>query len=311
MERRRNFDKMPTFAQMKAMEEAWEDDFFAGINQFEYQDEDGYSCKWPIFYRSQRGILGIFPAKYRTLKKLLPKDPSIRPVQVLPGVSLMYIMAIESADTDIEPYNSVLIVTPIRNPDFIGLVSPLKVLPGYELLRQLLLKGIQNWFVWRIPDDSFISYKVGYEAFGMPKFSCDLTWKENGNRITYSAVDDGEEMFTLNAEKIKTYVLKKGMTLNALACFYRDRLPMLEYCKVMFKEFGFSMGGGKLKLKLGPNHPLSRELREVLISTKPLFWVFLPRDNMVIYEPSRWAMDVLDLFHKRMTGDSGRAGDNA
>lgn len=307
MQRRRNFDRMPTFTQMKAMEEAYEEGFFSGINQFEYQDEDGYSCKWPIFYRSQRGILGVFPAKYRTLKRLLPKDPSIRPVQVLPGISLLYIMVIESADTDIEPYNSVLIVAPMRNPDFIGLLSPLKVIPGYELLRQLLLRGLQNWFIWRIPDDSFISYKVGYEAFGMPKFSADLTWEEKDDRITYSAVDDREEMFTLDAEKIKTYVLKKGITLNAMACFYRDRLPMMEYCKVMFKEFGFSMGGSKLRFKLGPNHPLSKELGEVLLSTKPLFWVYLPRDNMIIYEPSRWALDVLDLFHGRM-GGSGQAG---
>jgi len=302
MERRRNFGKMPTFAQMKAMEESWKGDLFAGINQFEYQDEDGYSCKWPIFYRKQRGILGVFAAKYRTLKTLLPDDPSIRPVQILPGVSFLYIAAIESADTDIEPYNSVLIVAPMRNPDFIGLCSPLKIIPGYELFRQAILRGLQNWFVWRIPDDSYISYKVGYEAFGMPKFSTDLTWEEKGDRVIYSASDEGEEILTYEAEKIKTYELKKGFTLNALACFYRDRLPMTEYAKVLFKEVGFSLGGSKLKLKLGKNHPLAEELRQVLISERPLLWIYFPEDYMLIYEPTRWALDVLDLFHGRMVG---------
>lgn len=300
MERRRNFDKMPTFVQMKAREQSYADSLFSGINQFEYQDEDGYSCKWPIFYREQKAILGVFAARYKDLRRLLPKDPGIKPVQVLPGISLIYMMVIESGDTDIEPYNSVLIVTPIRNPAFIGLISPLKVIPGYELLRQALITGIQNWFVWRIPDDSFISYKVGYEAFGMPKFSCDLTWEEEGNRIVYSAVDEGEEVFTVHVEKKKICSLEKGFILNALACFYRDRLPMMEYGKVMFKEFGLALGSRGFRLELGSSHPLSKELEEVLISTKPLAWVHIPQGNMVIYEPSRWALDVLDLFHKRM-----------
>jgi len=300
MERRRNFEKMPTFTQMKALEEEWEKDFFAGINQFAYQDEDGYSCKWPIFYREQRGILGVFPARYRALKSLLPKDPSIRPVQVLPGVSLLYITAIESAYTDIEPYNSILIVTPIRNPEHIGLLSPLKIIPGYELIRQTLLKGVQYWYVWRIPDDSYISYKVGYEAFGMPKFAADLSWEENGDRITYEARDNGAEILTLEAQKLATHELKDGYTMHALACFYRDRQLMTEYARVLFKQVGISLGGAKLKLSLGSDHPLAAELSQVLIGDKPLAWIYFPEDYMIIYEPGRWSLDVLGLFHNRM-----------
>ncbi len=304
MERRRNFDRMPTFAEMKALEEEWGKDFFAGINQFAYHDEDGYECKWPIFYREQRGFLGIFPAKYRALKSLLPRDPSLRPVQVLPGVSLLYITAIESADTDIEPYNSILIVTPIRNPEHIGLLSPLKVMPGYEIFRQAVLRGVQYWYVWRIPDDSYISYKVGYEAFGMPKFAADLSWEEDGKRITYAAMDRGEEILTLQAEKIKTYELSRGYTLHAQACFYRDRQLMTEYARVLFKRFGFSPGGEKLKIRLGQQHPLALELRQALLSLSPLAWVYFPQDYMIIYEPGRWSLDVLGLFHGRMGGRS-------
>ncbi len=302
MERRRNFAKMPTFTQMKALEEEWGKDFFAGINQFAYQDEDGYSCKWPIFYREQRGILGVFPARYRALKSLLPRDPSIRPVQVLPGVSLLYITAIESADTDIEPYNSILIVTPIRNPEHIGLLSPLKIIPGYELIRQALLRGVQYWYVWRIPDDSYISYKAGYEAFGMPKFAADLSWEESGDRITYEARDNGAEILTLEAQKLPVHDLKEGYTMHAQACFYRDRQLMTEYARVLFKRAGVSLGGAKLKLRLGEDHPLARELRQALLSDKPLAWIYFPEDYMIIYEPGRWSLDVLDLFHNRMPG---------
>jgi len=33
MERRKDFDKMPSFTEMKAREKSWEKDFFAGINR--------------------------------------------------------------------------------------------------------------------------------------------------------------------------------------------------------------------------------------------------------------------------------------
>lgn len=268
---------MPTFAEMKAVEESRKDDFFADIYQFEYQYEDGCSCKWPIFYHEQRGILGVFPARYCSLKRLLPDDPFIHPLQVLPGVSLLYIAAIESGDTDIEPYNSILIVIPIGSPEFIGLTSPLKLIPGYEILRQTFPRKLQSWFVWHIPDDSYISYELGYEAFGMPKFAIDLTWEETGDRIVYSASDKGEEILTYEAEKIKTPDLKKGYQLDAHACFCRDRLLMVEYGKVLFKKVGSYLGGSKLKLKLVDNHALADELRQVLISQIPCCGFASPR----------------------------------
>ena len=124
MERRRNFDKMPTFAEMKAVEESRKDNFFEDINQLEYQDEDGYSCKWPIFYREQRGILGVFPARYRALKRLLPDDPFIRPVQV-PVAKLafqLFCFALAAGKTNGYPaataYNENLPAASDRSNDF-------------------------------------------------------------------------------------------------------------------------------------------------------------------------------------------------
>jgi hypothetical protein len=193
-------------------------------------------------------------------------------------------------------------VTPIRNPEHIGLLSPLKLVPGYELLRQVVMRGVQYWYVWRIPDDSYISYKVGYEAFGMPKFAADLTWEEDGGHITYQARDNGAEILTLEAQKPATHELREGYTMHALACFYRDRQLMTEYARVLFKQVGISLGGAKLKMKLGGDHPLARELRQVLLSDKPLAWIYFPEDYMIIYEPGRWSLDVLGLFHGRMSG---------
>jgi hypothetical protein len=305
MKRRKNFDKILTFAQMKAVEESWREDLFAGINQFEYEDEEGYSCKWPILYHEQRGILGVYLAKHRALKKLLPNDPTIRPVQILPGISLVIICALENRKTDIGPYNSILVTVPLRSPESIGYFSPLNIIPGFEMIRQGLLRNLNHWFIWRIPDDSYISYKVGHESFGMPKFSADLSWDESDDQVIYSATDGGEEILTLKAKKIKARGVKRGMLMNALAYFYRDRLPMTQYCKLILRRVGFSFRPGNLKLELGPKHPMADELRSVLISKRPLLSLYFPECNLIIYEPGRWALDVLDLFHRRMSDRPG------
>jgi hypothetical protein len=276
MKRRKNFHRMPTFAQMKSFEDSWRENFFAGINQFAYEDEDGYSCKWPIFYREQRGILGVFLAKHRALKKVLPDDPAIRPVQILPGISRLIIGALES----------------------------------FELIRQGLLRRQNHWFIWRIPDDSYISYKAGFESFGMPKFASDLIWEEGDDDIVYSAEDNGEQIITLRAKKVRTHDMKRGILIHALAYFYRDRMPMTEYCKLLLTKAGFSLGG--LRLELGSNHPLADELRSVLLSRRPVFYSYFPESNLIINEPGRWAMDVLELFNRRMAaqkrGKSVRSG---
>jgi hypothetical protein len=233
------------------------------------------------------------------LRRLLPDDPSIRPIQILPGISLLIIGALENRITDIDPYNSILVVVPIRNPDSIGYFSPLKVIPGFEMIRQGLLRRLNHWFIWRIPDDSYISYKVGFESFGMPKFSADLTWDETLDWITYSAMDNGEQILTLKAKKIRTHSWGKGILINALAYFYRDRLPMTEYCKLKLNKAGISFRPGNLKLELGSNHAMADELKRVLISRRPLVYSYFPDSNLIIYEPGRWAPDVLKLFSGR------------
>ncbi len=297
MARRKNFSKMPTFAEMKASEEKAQQDFFASINQLEFTDE-GYPCKVPVFYRKQAGILGIFPARTRALQKALPKDPGLKPVKLFPGVSPLIIFSLQSLDTDIAPYNSILVIIPIRNPDFVGYFSPLDLLPGFELVRQGLIRRKQHWFVWRIPDDSYISYKLGYDFFGMPKFAADLTWEDQGEHILYTCADQGEKILAMRARKIHAPQRGKGIEIASLAYFYRDKLPMTEECRVLVKRGAVSLRPDHLALDLGESHPMAQELREVLITTRPLCSAYLPDTNLIIYEPGRWAGDVLEQFSR-------------
>jgi len=294
--RRKDFDKMPTFAEMREREVARDGEFFAGLNMGELEYE-GYPAALPVRYTEQSGYVGVFMAKYHALKRYLPRDPTLRPLQVVPGVTPLIIAAVESRATDIGPYNSVLVLIPIKDPGHIGYFSPLNLIPGFDLLRQSLLQRKNHIFVWRIPDDSYISYKLGYAFFGMPKFASDIDYDDHGDKIVCSVLAEEELIFRLHCKKLATRYANKGsVPVHGLAYFYRDKLPMTEETRMLARDFGVSLKASDLVLELGEEHPMARELRDVLFSTRALCYVYAPVSNLLIYEPGRLAPDVLEDF---------------
>lgn len=305
--RRKDFDKMPTFTEMKAQEKVRDNEFFGGLNMAELEYE-GYPAALPVRYTEQSGYVGVFMAKYHALKRYLPKDPSLRPLQVLPGVTPLIIAAAESRATDIGPYNSVLVLIPIKDPNHIGYFSPLNLIPGFELLRQSLLQKKNHIFVWRIPDDSYISYKLGYSFFGMPKFASDIDYDDRGEKIVCSVLEEEELIFRMHCRKLDTkYSNKRSIPVHGLAYFYRDKLPLTEETRMLARDFGFSVKKGDMVLELGEKHPMAQELRDVLFSTRTFCCVYAPESNLIIYEPGRLAPDVLEKF-VRLFGEKGEEG---
>jgi hypothetical protein len=307
--RGKDFHKMPSFEEMKAFEESCRNDFFAGLNQQEIKYEN-YPAKSPTCYSDQSVLVGAFLARTRALKKHIPRHPEIRPAVIVPGICPLYIMAAENRATDIGPYNAIGTGFVIKEPNHIGLVSPLDLIPGFELIRQMAIKRKRHDFVWRIADDSYISYKLGYEFFGMPKFRCDVYWEEKEDHILCSAVDDGELIMRLRARKIRTRTFENPVPQYSRAYFMRDRIPMTEEVISQAGKMGASVKAGDLVLELGERHPMAEELREVLVSTRPLLYLYMEDSRSIIYEPGRWAEDVLfqlmDLHHQGKEGDKTR-----
>lgn len=301
--RRKDFYKMPSFTEMKAFEESCRTDLFAGLNQQEIEYE-GYPAKSPTRYTDQSVIIGVFAARTRALKRYIPEHPDLRPAGIVPGICPVYIMAAENRATDIGPYNAIGTGFIIKEPSHIGLISPLNLIPGFELIRQIAIKRKRHDFVWRIADDSYISYKLGYELFGMPKFRCDVYWDDQEDHILCSAVDEDELILRLRAKKIRTRTFEDPKPRYARAYFVRDRLPMTEEVISQAKTMGASVKAGDLALELGERHPMADELRDVLVSTRPLLYLYMPDSRSIIYEPGRWAQDVLfelmDLDRKRI-----------
>ena len=268
MERRKDYDKMPSFKEMKAREDAWKEDWYAGINQVE-NVYDGYEMKCPVFYPEQSVLVTMFLAKTRALKKELPDVPGLSPIQIFPGVTPLMLFAVSNQVTDIGPYDSLMVSIPIKDPNSIGYFHPLNLIPGFEMIRQGVFQKQVHTFCWRIPDDSYISYVLGYEFFGMPKFAADVLWEDRGKDIHFAVSDDDGHILTLEAKKLKT--CERNKTINGLLYFTRDKLLMTEAFKNRPRQAGFSFNPKNVKLELGRDHPMAQELRRVLISTKAFY----------------------------------------
>jgi len=241
-------------------------------------------------------LAAIFLAKTRALKKELPDIPGLCPLQIVPGVTPLTLLAVNNRATDIGPYDALRVQIPLRDPNAIGYFSPLNLIPGFEMIRQNVFQKKVHTFCWRIPDDSYISYVLGYEFFGMPKFAADVLWEDTGTHIHLTLSDDDGHMLTLRAKKMNTS--EKNSIIHEILYFSRDKLLMTEEARFLAKESGFSLNHRNVNLELGKDHPMAQELRRVLISTKALGYMYMPQSKYVIYEPGRLPLDVMEQMVK-------------
>ena len=99
--------------------------------------------------------------------------------------------------------------------------------------------------------------------------SCTLS--EGGGNIL---VLEGRKLRTRTEKfnRFKTYSVKDGVVL-----------PANVYMNPV--EFGMSMSPGAARLSVGEKHPVARQLRELGLSERPLFYNYMPLMEAVLYAP--------------------------
>ena len=75
--------------------------FFAGLEQHELLVDIG-CCPFPTFGYDIGSISGLFPARLKELRALLP-DSRFVPARLAPGVGVVEVFGIEYRDTDVGP----------------------------------------------------------------------------------------------------------------------------------------------------------------------------------------------------------------
>jgi len=241
----------------------------------------GKPIYFPILYYDSRMISGTFTVKTKRLKKLLP-HPNFKPVEILPGVSVFTIAALEYRDTSIEPYNEIAICTPVKFP-------PKFIFPWLSAISMRIEKNF-SVYIHHLPVTTEMARKVGIHFFNYPKFLAEITFKDHDDKIEVTLRENGELILKMHVEKLPlnqtaqtefhTYSIKENVVMHTLIEGWSPR-------------YRLKMVGSKAELELG-SHWISQEIAGLNLSNTSL--AVLHTDGMMtkLYTPNlRWDVNTL------------------
>ncbi len=248
-------------------------DLLKGVLQWENYDEHFQRrVKLPVFYYDNTAMTAIYTASTAMVRRHLPRT-EMRPVEVLPGKALVAFTAFEYRRTDIDPYNEFSISFPVtyRKPS----------IPGLTVL-SMMARRYFTAYVWQLPVTTEIARYGGVQWYGYPKYLADIRFSHEGPMLSCTLTEGGENILVLEGKKLKTrnekfnrfktYSVKDGVVLPANV--YMNPI-----------EFGMSMSPGAARLSVGEKHPVARQLRELGLSERPVFYNYMPLMEAVLYAP--------------------------
>ncbi|MEW6440240.1 MAG: acetoacetate decarboxylase family protein [bacterium] len=225
----------------------------------------------PVRYRDAEAMLAFFPLPTREALERLPTK-RFRPVEIVPGTSLIAVAAFEYRDTDIGPYNELAVCFPILH-------NPRVALPALPLLLESNYPGM-GLYIHHLPVTTEIAWRAGVEIFGYPKFVANIRFEQTEGRRTCQLRESEEHILTLMVDKPRGRRLdRKGFTTYSL----REG-------EILKTVIGTEMKGGRRRfggatLLLG-SHPISAELRSMNISPRAFEVRYAPEMRAVLPAPS-------------------------
>jgi len=199
--------------------------------------------------------MAFFPLPTREVTRLLPTE-RFRPVEVVPGTSLVSIVAFEYRDTDIGPYNELGICYPI-------LFQPRFPLPLLPLLLERRYPGL-GFYIQHLPVTTEVARRAGVEFFGYPKFVGDIRFEQNAAKRTCHLFESGKRILSLTVDNPG-----KRKTDSRVFTTYSVRDEEILKTDIRTElEVGTRRRGGAT-LDLG-EHPIAGNLRGLSISERAL-----------------------------------------
>jgi len=224
-------------------------DFFRQITQIPAHWEEG-SVPLPTFYHDAMAIQVSLLASADRVRSFLP-SPRLHPLRVAPGRCAVAIAAFSFRETDLGPYNEVLVGIPVtldeRSPQFSGILRSLPELPMI--------------FVHRLPVTTERARAPGINFLATPKFLADITFEETDEWVRCRLAEQGVDILSLE--------VRKGELENA----ERWHAQMITAREGYLLRWGWleseqgkreSRGSSDARLELG-THLIAEELREMQV----------------------------------------------
>lgn len=249
-------------------------EFFKGVVQLD-AELSGEKVKFPIFYYDASSITGIFLAKVSKLRKIMPKK-EYYPITIFPSVGLVAITALEYRDTDIRPYNelSISIIMTYKSRPFIPAV----------LLLSFFLKQEFHAYIHHLPVTTKVALDGGVIVYNFPKFIAQIDFKEKDDGVYVNLIDKGSHILSMKGKKIKADKCQKMRYIT-----YPVKDGNAQHADVLVNaiKFGMSLNPSDLSLELGKEHPIAKELNDLLIFKKPIQYQYIPKFQAILYGPNR------------------------
>lgn len=218
--------------------------FFDGVTH-EAVLVEGKALAAAFFYRVGSFDV-VFPVARRWAEQVLHATP-LRPIGLLPGKALATITAASYEDSDVGPYNEVVVGIPVVLGHPGGPVS---------LLRWMRRGG--GMFVWRVAVTTELAQALGVSVLGWPKFLADIRIDYASERLSCSVERDGRPMLELSAPRPRCRPKNDRLRFDIYA-LRGDRLMRGEAIDHVL-ETGTSLRGD-VQLTI-QDHPLLREMRD-------------------------------------------------
>jgi hypothetical protein len=240
---------------------------FEGVTQWEFGWKS-YTAKLPVFYRDSSSFAAIYAAPTKAVRPLL-RHPSLRPIELVPGTSLVAITAFEYRDSDIGPYNelSIAVLASIaRRP-----------IAGASFLAQLA-RGVTSAYVWQLPVTTEIARLGGVELYGYPKFLASIDFERGRGRIACQLGADGQNILRLSGPMLTT---SRGTVVRIETYSVRDGIPLRANVITDHLEQAQSLYPRGVELSLG-DHPIAAQLRALELGPRPLIYQYSPHTQSVL-----------------------------
>lgn len=273
-----------------------EGDFFAGVEQVNVA-MGGFKAKLPLFYRKARGFSAVFPAPLWRVRQALP-DRRFVPAQLAPGVGAVQMSAFEYYDLDIPPYNEFAMCIPLCSRRFFPL-------PGYNMLRQMM-RMEYDLFFHHLPVTTEIAMRGGIDYYGFPKFLASIDFSDSQDWVECELKEGGEHICALRGRKTKA---THSGTMKFFCHLYQNRQPQVAEGKMNARSYAMSFKPGDAGLSLGASHPIALELERLLISTRPLMYMYIPDYQLILYGPENLSLPLLKFSLETM-GVSAQAAED-
>jgi hypothetical protein len=221
--------------------------FFAEIEHVEVPWGDR-TAPCPMFFYDAMTFGGSFVASTDRVRELLPSG-RLNPYRISPGSCVVHIAVNRFRDSDIGPYDEVLVGVPItldrKTPLFTGSI---RRLPGDRMM-----------YVHTLPVTTEIARDLGVEFAGFPKYLADIDIEETDTSIACTFTLEDQHVMTIQGKKPETEPTPRSRTViftHRKGCILRSGFVASE------AERGSSRNPADFTLELG-DHSLAGEIREL------------------------------------------------